>query len=830
MDKHVFHLTLIAGARPNFMKIAPIIHALQAAQAEGAAIAYRLVHTGQHYDDKMSGSFFAQLNIPAPDANLEAGGGSQAEQTAQIMVRFEQELLANPTDLVLVVGDVTSTMACAIVAQKLHVKVAHVEAGIRSNDWRMPEEINRLVTDAITNYFFTTTRSAGAELERTGVNPEQIYFVGNTMIDTLLKNRPRFCKPEIWDQLGLKEKEYIVMTLHRPANVDEAQKLKELLAEIIDNANGLPLIFAVHPRTAKILENLGIAHPGLHTIEPLGYLEFNYLVERAKAVITDSGGITEETTVMGVPCLTLRDNTERPETITEGTNELIGTQPAAIAPALQRLFAGAWKKGGIPERWDGQAAQRIITTLMKLSKQSLHNLLLLLAFGLMGTIGFAQGQHASHRIRVSDQVLSCYNPGNRSFYIFDDSTAYWRYSIGQKRWFKQALVVESEFGWAKIKRDYIAHATDAQHVYLIERGCGIVYQLCKDTLRRIDNSYAHKNQYGAAVFTYNGKVHFFGGYGYFRTKNLVTYFDPLALEWYERINRNFDVRPGSRQGAQHQIKGSNLYIWGGYGRRGYQTEALLDLWTFDLKKQTWKQLGDINPLYKHLFAQTNTLNILPTAWFTSAEVLVHTSLEKNKIFTYNNPNFQNIIEIYASTNQQQFLVLKRGSNEFSFTAAIQSLEQLTNGQEPKEQYFYKKVSAFIEVPTKTYLWISLIINLALFLLLFYIRRVHKTNWFKRRNAILHKDAFSEIEWKCLLLIEKNQSIELSALNDLFDEEELSYETLKKRRESFIKALRTKIALLTAVDVDQILYESKHPKDKRMKVINWGAQIELDDTK
>jgi hypothetical protein len=468
---------------------------------------------------------------------------------------------------------------------------------------------------------------------------------------------------------------------------------------------------------------------------------------------------------------------------------------------------------------------------MNLSKKTQHNLLFLLAFGLLGTIGFAQEKIQQQKsIRVSDQVLSCYNPGNRSFYLFDDSTSYWRYSIGQKRWFKQALVVESELTWAKIKSNYRAHATDAQQVYLIERGCGIVYRLYKDTLRRIDNSYAHKNQYGAAVFTYKGKVHFFGGYGYFRTKNLVTYYDPLAREWYERVNNNFNVRPSSRQAAQHQIIGSKLYIWGGYGRRGYRTEALLDLWLFDLKKQTWEQLGDINPFYTRLYGQTNTLNILPATWFTSAEELVHTSLEKNKIFTYHNPNFQNIIEICASTNQQQFLVLKRGSNESNFTAAIQTLEQLTNGQEPREQYFYKKVSAFIEVPTKTYLWISLIINLVLFILLFYIRRVHKTNWFKRRNAILHKDDFSEIEWKCLLLIEKHQSIELSALNDLFDEEELSYETLKKRRESFIKALRTKIALLTAVDVDHILYESKHPKDKRMKVINWGAQIELNDTK
>jgi UDP-N-acetylglucosamine 2-epimerase (non-hydrolysing) len=359
-------LTLIAGARPNFMKIAPLIHAIQAAQAAGAELSYRLVHTGQHYDDKMSGSFFEQLEIPAPDANLEAGGGSQAEQTANIMVRFEQELLSNPTDLVLVVGDVTSTMACAIVAQKLQTKVAHVEAGIRSNDWSMPEEINRLVTDAITNYFFTTSEIANENLRANGVKEAQIFYVGNTMIDTLLKNRPRFRKPDIWEQLGLQEKEYIVMTLHRPANVDEAHKLKELLDEIIAHSNGLPLVFPVHPRTAKMLANLGIAHPRLHTIEPLGYLEFNYLVERAKAVVTDSGGITEETTVMGIPCMTLRDNTERPETVTEGTNELIGTNPKAIAPAMERLFAGNWKVGSIPAKWDGHTAKRIIDILTTL--------------------------------------------------------------------------------------------------------------------------------------------------------------------------------------------------------------------------------------------------------------------------------------------------------------------------------------------------------------------------------------------------------------------------------------------------------------------------------
>lgn len=362
----MIRIALIAGARPNFMKIAPIIHAIQSAQTKGEDIHFRLIHTGQHYDKNMSGDFFDQLNIPEPNTNLESGGGTQAEQTANIMVRFEQELLANPADIVLVVGDVTSTMACAIVAQKLHTKVAHVEGGIRSNDWTMPEEINRLVTDAITNYFFTTTVGADNNLLASGIKKEQIFFVGNTMIDTLLKQRPNFRKPPIWDEIGLKEHQYIVMTLHRPANVDEENKLKVLLDEIIAHSHEIPLVFPVHPRTAKILDNLGISHPRLNTIEPLGYLEFNYLVERAKAVITDSGGITEETTVMGVPCMTLRDNTERPETITEGTNELIGTNPKAIQSAMEKLFSGNWKVGSIPEKWDGKTAERIVEHLLKI--------------------------------------------------------------------------------------------------------------------------------------------------------------------------------------------------------------------------------------------------------------------------------------------------------------------------------------------------------------------------------------------------------------------------------------------------------------------------------
>lgn len=360
------NITIIAGARPNFVKIAPIIHAIQRAQSKGRQINYRLVHTGQHYDAKMSGNFFKELDIPTPHANLESGSGTQAEQTAHIMVRFEKELMEHPTDLVLVVGDVTSTMACAITAQKMGTKVAHVEGGIRSNDWSMPEEINRLATDAITNYFFTTSEVANQNLRKSGVKEDQIFFVGNTMIDTLLKQRPRFRKPTIWDELELKEKNYLVLTLHRPANVDKETNLKHLLDEIIVTTHDLPLVFPVHPRTAQKLKDLGTFSPRLHFTDPLGYLEFNYLVERSKAVVTDSGGITEETTVMGIPCMTLRDNTERPETITDGTNELLGTDPKAIRPAMEKLFSGDWKKGSIPELWDGKTAQRVIDILCNL--------------------------------------------------------------------------------------------------------------------------------------------------------------------------------------------------------------------------------------------------------------------------------------------------------------------------------------------------------------------------------------------------------------------------------------------------------------------------------
>lgn len=359
-------LTLIVGARPNFIKVAPVINALNKAKTNGHNIQHRLVHTGQHYDRNMSDTFFTELNIPEPDINLGCGGGTQAEQTAAIMIAFEKELMNNPCDLVIVVGDVTSTMACSIVAKKLNTKVAHIEAGIRSYDLTMPEEINRMVTDCLADYFFSTTKWAGNNLKQAGINDDRIFFVGNVMIDTLLNNRSRFRKPDLWNKLELRDQSFILITLHRPANVDEGNKLKQHLKEIVSNVHGLPVIFPIHPRTEKIFNDLGIDEPNLIITAPLSYLEFNYLVERAKAVLTDSGGITEETTVMGVPCFTLRDNTERPETIEIGTNELIGTNSSAIKPALEKLFAGQWKKGAIPELWDGRSAERIVEHLIKI--------------------------------------------------------------------------------------------------------------------------------------------------------------------------------------------------------------------------------------------------------------------------------------------------------------------------------------------------------------------------------------------------------------------------------------------------------------------------------
>lgn len=359
-------VSIVAGARPNFIKIAPIIKAIEAARSAGRPIEYRLVHTGQHFDRKMSGDFFDQLGIPEPDKNLGAGGGSQAEQTAAILISFEKELIENRPDIVLVVGDVTSTMACTISAKKLCIPVGHVEAGIRSGDMSMPEEINRIVTDSICDHFFTTSEYANRFLLKSGVDPERIHFVGNTMIDTLVQNISRLRRPDVWDSAGLEANKYFIATLHRPANVDDPAQLRRFLDAILQGTEDYPVIFPVHPRTRRNLQSLDLENERLIQTDPMGYLEFIYLVKSARAVITDSGGITEEATVLGIPCMTLRDSTERPETISVGTNELVGTNPDNLYKYLTKLSSGAWKKGTSPELWDGKASQRIVAKLLSI--------------------------------------------------------------------------------------------------------------------------------------------------------------------------------------------------------------------------------------------------------------------------------------------------------------------------------------------------------------------------------------------------------------------------------------------------------------------------------
>ncbi len=356
-------LTIVAGARPNFVKIAPIIRAINQFVKKGFIIHYRLIHTGQHYDNSMSGSFFEQLCIPDADINLECGSGSQAEQAASIMVKFEKELIINKPDFVLVVGDVTSTMACTIAAKKLCIEVAHIEAGIRSGDMNMPEEINRIVTDSICNYFFTTTKNAGKNLELQNITSEKIYFVGNTMIDSLLHNIHNLKSPEFFKNIKNQQSGYFLLTLHRPSNVDELEKLMSIIKNVSNSTKGFNVIFPVHPRTQNILRDVNYEFNHILTVEPQKYLEFIFLIKNAKGIITDSGGITEEATVLGIPCITLRNSTERPETIDEGTNELVGDDFKKLQSCIKMIIENKWKKGRIPELWDGHTSERIVSIL-----------------------------------------------------------------------------------------------------------------------------------------------------------------------------------------------------------------------------------------------------------------------------------------------------------------------------------------------------------------------------------------------------------------------------------------------------------------------------------
>ena len=358
-------ITIVAGARPNFMKIAPIIKAISSAQHDGKNIEYRLIHTGQHYDKKMSGDFFEQLEIPLPDANLETGSGTAAEQTGSIMKKFENELQQNKTDMVLVVGDVTSTMACAITAKKMNIETVHVEAGIRSGDKNMPEEINRILTDSICDLFFTTSTSATNNLLLQNIDSGNIHMVGNTMIDTLLQNIEKIKKPIFWNDQQLNHKNYFILTLHRPSNVDDTAKLEEILKTIQDASGNHKIVFPIHPRTLKTINSIKCDFNKIKTVEPQPYHEFIYLIKNAKGIITDSGGITEEATVLNIPCITLRDTTERPETVDIGTNELAGDDKNILQLLMKKIINDDWKVGGIPEKWDGKTSKRIVDILLK---------------------------------------------------------------------------------------------------------------------------------------------------------------------------------------------------------------------------------------------------------------------------------------------------------------------------------------------------------------------------------------------------------------------------------------------------------------------------------
>ena len=356
----------IVGARPNLPKIAPLLREMQ----RHPEIEPLLVHTGQHYDEQLSDVFFRQMGIPEPHVNLEVGSGSHAAQTAEILKRIEPVLLERKPDLVLVVGDVNSTIAVSLAAVKLGIPVAHVEAGLRSFDRAMPEEINRVLTDAIADYLFVTEEDAIQHLLKEGRPRESIFFVGNVMIDSLRHFLPIAQQSPIGDDLQLKKNgawsPFAVLTLHRPSNVDSTEKLSELLGAIDAIAADVPVIFPVHPRTQQRLAQAGIRlRPELRIIPPVGYLDFLCLLSKAALVLTDSGGIQEETTALGVPCLTLRENTERPITISQGTNLLVGTDPAKIVAAAKAGLSGNGKAGRIPPLWDGQAAGRIVDILLK---------------------------------------------------------------------------------------------------------------------------------------------------------------------------------------------------------------------------------------------------------------------------------------------------------------------------------------------------------------------------------------------------------------------------------------------------------------------------------
>jgi UDP-N-acetylglucosamine 2-epimerase (non-hydrolysing) len=355
----------VVGTRPNFIKIAPVIRALEPFKDQ---FTHSLCHTGQHFDEKMSTVFFDELGMPKPDYYLGINQGSHAVQTAGIMVEFEKVLIREKPDLVIVPGDVNSTMACSLAAAKLSVKIAHVESGLRSFDRDMPEEVNRIITDVLSDYLFVTEESGLTNLKNEGVDPGKVFFTGNTMIDSLVYFREKISQSAVLESLGLEKGNYILVTFHRPSNVDSDAGLTEIITFLNELAKIKKVIFPIHPRTKSNLQKLPLAHtlnPNLMLLTPLGYFDFLNLIENAEVVITDSGGIQEETTFLGVPCVTVRNNTERPSTIDVGTNILTGTDLTVVSGVVHKILNGDKKPGRLPEKWDGHAAERVVAVLRK---------------------------------------------------------------------------------------------------------------------------------------------------------------------------------------------------------------------------------------------------------------------------------------------------------------------------------------------------------------------------------------------------------------------------------------------------------------------------------
>lgn len=356
---------IIVGARPNFIKVAPLFSLLKNDKKYSQYFNYRLIHTGQHYSKFMSDDFFKQLNIPKPNCNFNISSGSNLKQISQIILCYEKLLKKRKSDLCVVVGDVNSTLACSLAAKQMNIRIAHIEAGLRSKDLSMPEEINRIITDSVSDIFFTTSKFANKNLLDEGVHKKKIFFVGNIMIDTLMAYSNQLSEPKIWSKFDLKKKNYLLLTLHRPSNVDKQIYLEKILSKISKSLLLDKIIFPVHPRTKKIIKKINNFPKNIILIDPLPYLEFSYLLKHSLCTITDSGGITEEATVYKVPCLTMRNSTERPETILTGSNELVGKNIDKISDHLSKIKKNKWKKSRVPTKWDGKTSHRILHILMK---------------------------------------------------------------------------------------------------------------------------------------------------------------------------------------------------------------------------------------------------------------------------------------------------------------------------------------------------------------------------------------------------------------------------------------------------------------------------------